>query len=110
MYYTCLNIANAISFMIFEKYCCNAVQKILNEGGQLIDVRSTFEFSQGALSGAINMPIDSFQYLKDNIDSSKPVLLYCRTGARSGMVKNYLDQLGFDQVHNIGGIRQFIDC
>ena len=96
--------------MIFEKYCCNVVQKILSEGGQLIDVRSAVEFSQGALSGAINMPIDSFQYLKDNIDSSKPVLLYCRTGARSGMVKNYLDQLGFDQVHNIGGIRQFIDC
>jgi phage shock protein E len=96
--------------MIFEKYCCNVVQKILSEGGQLIDVRSAIEFSQGALNGAVNMPIADFQYLKDDIDSSKPVLLYCRTGARSGVVKNYLEQLGFDQVHNIGGIRQFLDC
>ncbi len=96
--------------MIFEKYCCNVVQKILSEGGQLIDVRSAIEFSQGALTGAVNMPITDFQYLKDDIDSSKPVLLYCRTGARSGVVKNYLEQLGFDQVHNIGGIRQFLDC
>ncbi|MDT8283559.1 MAG: rhodanese-like domain-containing protein, partial [Gammaproteobacteria bacterium] len=85
-------------------------QKIISEGGQLIDVRSPVEFSQGALDGAINMPINSFQYLKDSIDSTKPVVLYCRTGARSGMVKNYLEQLGFDQVHNIGGIRQFMDC
>jgi len=96
--------------MIFEKYCCNVVQKIISEGGQLIDVRSAIEFSQGALTGAVNIPIADFQYLKDEIDSSKPVLLYCRTGARSGVVKNYLEQLGFDQVHNIGGIRQFLDC
>ncbi len=96
--------------MMFEKYCCNVVQKILREGGQLIDVRSAVEFSQGALSGAINMPINNFQHLKDDIDTAKPVLLYCRTGARSEMVKRYLEQLGFDRVHNIGGYRKFIGC
>lgn len=95
---------------MIQKYNCSFLQKIIREGGQLIDVRSPVEFSQGALDGAINMPINSFQYLKDRIDSSKPVVLYCRTGARSGMVKNYLEQLGFDQVHNIGGIQQFIGC
>ena len=93
-----------------KKYNCSFLQQIIREGGQLIDVRSPVEFSQGALRGAINMPINSFQYLKDSIDSSKPVVLYCRTGARSGMAKNYLEQLGFDQVHNIGGIRQFQGC
>lgn len=79
-------------------------------GGQLIDVRSPVEFNQGSLDGAVNMPIEKFQILKDDIDSSKPVLLYCRTGARSGSVKNYLDQLGFSQVHNIGGLMQFMGC
>ena len=97
-------------FVMFEKYCCNVVQKILSEGGQLIDVRSAVEFSQGALTGAINMPINSFQHLKDDIDTAKPVLLYCRTGARSEMVKRYLEQLGFDRVHNIGGYQQFVGC
>lgn len=96
--------------MMIEKYNCSFLQEILSIGGQLIDVRSPVEFSQGALEGAINMPINSFQYLMDSIDKTKPVVLYCRTGARSGMVKNYLDQQGFDQVHNIGGIRQFMSC
>ena len=96
--------------MMIEKYNCSFLQEILSVGGQLIDVRSPVEFSQGALEGAINMPINSFQYLMDSIDKSKPVVLYCRTGARSGMVKNYLDQQGFDQVHNIGGIQQFVSC
>jgi len=96
--------------MMIEKYNCSFLQEILSAGGQLIDVRSPVEFSQGALEGAINMPINSFQYLMDSIDKSKPVVLYCRTGARSGMVKNYLDQQGFNQVHNIGGIQQFMSC
>jgi phage shock protein E len=95
---------------MFEEYNCDFLQQMLGEGGQLIDVRSPIEFNQGSIEGAVNMPIDSFAHLKDSIDNTKPVLLYCRTGARSGMVKNYLDQLGFDQVHNIGGINRFIGC
>jgi phage shock protein E len=95
---------------MIQKYSCSFVQEVLSEGGQLIDVRSPVEFSQGSLNGAINMPIENFQYLKDDIDTDKPVLLYCRTGARSEMVKKYLNQLGFDHVHNIGGYRQFMDC
>ncbi len=91
-------------------YNCRFVEESISAGGQLIDVRTPVEFSQGSLTGAVNMPVESFQYLMEGIDKSKPILLYCRTGARSGMVKNYLDQLGFDQVHNIGGINQFSSC
>lgn len=92
------------------QYSCDFVQEKVDEGGQLIDVRSPVEFNSGALDGAKNMPIESFQTLMDDIDNSKPILLYCRTGARSEMVKNYLVQLGFDQVHNIGGLHQFAAC
>ena len=93
-----------------QKYNCNFIEEKMSEGGQLIDVRSPVEFSQGALDGAINMPVSHFQTLIDDIDNSKPVLLYCRSGARSEMVKKYLEQLGFNQVHNIGGLQQFAGC
>jgi len=93
-----------------QQYNCNFIERQLSDGGQLIDVRSPVEFSQGALKSAINMPIDRFQLLMDKIDNTKPVLLYCRTGARSEMVKNYLERLGFDRVHNLGGLRQFAGC
>ncbi len=96
--------------MMIQTYNCRFIKETINEGGQLIDVRTPVEFNQSSLNGAVNMPVESFQYLMESIDKSKPVLLYCRTGARSGMVKNYLDQLGFEQVHNIGGISQFSDC
>jgi phage shock protein E len=95
---------------MYQQYDCEFIEAKMVEGGQLIDVRTPFEFNQGALEGAVNMPIDRFQALQDRIDRQKPVLLYCRTGARSEMVKRYLEQLGFDQVHNIGGIHQFNNC
>lgn len=97
-------------FMINQKYNCSFVEQQLSEGGQLIDVRSPVEFNQGALDGAVNMPVDRFNCLVDDIDNTKPVLLYCRTGARSEMVKRYLEQLGFDRVYNIGGLLQFAGC
>jgi len=95
---------------MMQKYNCTFLEEKMSEGGQLIDVRSPIEFQQGALEGAVNIPITSVQTLTDNIDNSKPVLLYCRTGARSEMVKKYLEQLGFNQVHNLGGILQFAGC
>jgi len=91
-------------------YDCQFLKQMIDQGGQLIDVRSPMEFSRGALQGAVNMPIENFQHLMQDIDNSKPVLLYCRTGARSGMVKNFLEQMGFSQVHNLGGIMQFAGC
>lgn len=91
-------------------YNCQFLNEKLEEGGQLIDVRSPIEFNQGALQGAVNIPIENFQHHVDGIDNSKPVLLYCRSGARSEMVKRYLEKLGYDQVHNIGGINRFASC
>ncbi len=96
--------------MMDQKYNCSFVEQQLSAGGQLIDVRSPFEFNRGALDGAVNMPVDRFNNLIDDIDNTKPVLLYCRTGARSEMVKKHLEQLGFNQVYNIGGLLQFAGC
>ena len=95
---------------MFFKFNCSFVEEQMNAGGQLIDVRSPFEYNQGALSGAVNMPIENINNLKADIDKSRPVMLYCRTGARSEMVKRYLEQSGFNQVYNIGGIMQFAGC
>ena len=89
---------------------CEQLQQLLKKGAQLIDVRSTMEFDQGALNGAINLPITSIQHNTDTIDQTKPVLLYCRSGQRSGMVKQFLITLGFDDVYNIGSYTKYAFC
>lgn len=89
---------------------CAELQQFLEKGAQLIDVRSTMEFNQGALNGAINLPITSIQHNTNAIDQSKPVLLYCRSGQRSGMVKQFLISLGFEDVYNIGSYTKYAFC
>lgn len=89
---------------------CEQLRQFLAKGAQLIDVRSTMEFNQGALNGAINLPINTIQSCVESIDKSKPVLLYCRSGARSGMVQQFLISLGFKDVYNIGGYTRYAFC
>ena len=89
---------------------CEKLQDLLKKGAQLIDVRSTMEFNQGALNGAINLPITSIQHNTETIDQTKPVLLYCRSGQRSGMVKQFLISLGFEDVYNIGSYTKYAFC
>lgn len=95
---------------MFDELSCKEIKELMSTGGQLIDVRSTVEFAQGALEGAKNIPIDTIHYALNSIDKDKPVILYCRTGKRSGMVKGLFDQLGFDQVHNIGSYQNYVGC
>ena len=95
---------------MIKQYNCHFLREMLAAGGQLIDVRSPVEFNQGALNGAVNMPIENFKFMKDYIDKLKPILLYCRTGLRSEKIKIHLQQQGYQQVHNIGGYRKFIGC
>lgn len=95
---------------MYKDYTCQFLKNLLAQGAQLIDVRSNVEFSRGALPGAVNMPIDRFQLYAGDIDQSRPVLLYCRSGQRSEMVKRFLESSGFEQVHNIGSYQKFIGC
>ena len=82
------------------------LKKIIENGGQLIDVRTPAEFNQASLQHAVNMPIESMPTYAEELDRSKPVLIYCLSGIRARMVKRFLESLGFEKVHNLGGIRQ----
>lgn len=72
----------------------------------LIDVRSSGEFSSGHIAGAISLPLDRLQADISSIvpDKSTPLLLYCRSGARSGRACEILSSIGYRSVRNGGGI------
>jgi rhodanese-related sulfurtransferase len=38
---------------------CAQIRDLVDNGGQLIDVRSNHEFTQGALKNAVNVPVES---------------------------------------------------
>lgn len=72
------------------------------EDFQLIDVRETFEYEMSNLSG-LNIPLAGLLLEADQISKDKPVIMQCRSGARSAAAVNQLEQLGYTNLHNLKG-------
>ncbi len=72
---------------------------------QIIDVRTAEEFQSGALFKAININSGSLDFLKqiENLDKTKPVYLYCLSGARSAGAMNKMVTRGFTNVYSMEG-------
>ena len=71
----------------------------------MIDVRTDAEFQQGHLPGAINIPYDQIVERRAELppDLNRPIVLYCRSGRRSGIARQSLEKLGFTNAINAGG-------
>ncbi|MGE5448116.1 MAG: FAD-dependent oxidoreductase, partial [Bacteroidales bacterium] len=75
----------------------------------IIDVRTPDEFSGGAYPGAINIPLDLLPSKVNELGKhSREIILYCASGARSAYGQRVLQQLGFTNVKNGGGIMQMM--
>ena len=73
----------------------------------IIDVRTAEEFSAGHIDGAINLPVDRIgEQIKDakGLKPGSTLLVYCRSGRRSAAAAQVLQQHGYSQVLDGGGI------
>jgi len=73
----------------------------------IIDVRTEAEWNSGYLENAIHIPLDT---IEKNITLTEPdknmeIYLYCRSGNRSEKATSILQDLGYKNVTNIGGIQ-----
>jgi len=75
---------------------------MIDSGALLIDVRTKGEFDAGHLEGAVNISWDDTGALADAIgdDPERPVVVYCRSGNRSGKAKVALDKKGYNHIFN----------
>ncbi len=76
----------------------------------IVDVRRPQEFSAGHLENAIVIDFYAPSFKQDlaKLSKEKPILLYCRTGRRSGIALQYLTEMGYTKVYNmLGGITQW---
>ena len=75
----------------------------------IIDVREVWEHEENNIGG-LNIPLGTVPTRLDELNSmkEKELIVYCRTGNRSGKVKKFLEQQGFTQVRNLlGGIEEY---
>jgi len=70
---------------------------------QLIDVREPHEFELCNLDGEL-IPQAELPHNLEKIDRHKKVILYCRSGSRSGNMVRWLEQNhGFENLYNLKG-------
>ena len=72
----------------------------------IVDVRTPDEFADGHLENAINIDFnaDSFRDNLNLLDKSNTYLIYCRSGNRSAQALTTMNDLGFSDVRDMGGI------
>jgi len=75
------------------------------QGEQLVDVRTPQEFAESHIKGAINIDFRNPNFSDEikKLDKTKPLLIYCRSGRRSGDALSVCKNLGFTTVYDLGG-------
>jgi rhodanese-related sulfurtransferase len=75
------------------------------ENPQILDARTPEEFNADHLenAGNVNWLGDSFVQDSEKYDKTKPVFVYCRSGARSKKATAKLEELGFENIYEMEG-------
>ena len=78
------------------------------KGAIILDVRLRDEFNFSHIEGARCLPLEQLSKAPSAMpDKSRPIFVYCYTGARSAKAAKVLRKMGYEQVTDIGGIKKF---
>lgn len=88
-------------------------------GVTVVDVRDSAEVAaSGKVQGAIHIPRGSLEFRADdtssyhdkNLSRDRPVILYCAAGSRAALAGKALKDMGYAQVFNLGGFKDWADA
>jgi rhodanese-related sulfurtransferase len=86
-----------------NEYTPQEVAELLQSGQiQLIDVRQGYEHEAGRIAGDRHIELARLAAEADTLDRERPVVFYCRSGARSAMATEAFSGAGFN-AHNLTG-------
>ena len=72
----------------------------------IVDVRTSEEYREGHIPGAISIPNES---IEDTMPAALPdldadIIVYCRSGVRSEQAVEKLNSIGYTHLYDLGGI------
>jgi len=78
------------------------MDNLIKEDAFLVDVRTEDEFAEGHVNGSTNIPLDQVASQMEQFKGKEQIIVFCRSGNRSGQAKMILEQNGFKNVINGG--------
>ena len=87
---------------LFSKKDTTQMKKLVKEGAFLVDVRTPAEFAEGHVKGSTNIPLDQVPNQLAEFKGKEHIIVFCRSGNRSGQAKMILEQNSFKNAVNSG--------
>jgi rhodanese-related sulfurtransferase len=96
-----------------------AREKIAKGNTLLLDIRDGTEVqASGKAAGAVHVSRGLLEFRADpdspthdkNFSREKTVLIYCASGGRASLAGKLLKDMGYGEVYNIGGFKDWCDC
>lgn len=75
----------------------------------LVDVRNPSEYNGGHIPGSVNFALSRIlkEAEEEFPDKSRPMFVYCQSGARSARSGKLLELMGYESVTDLGGISSY---
>jgi len=97
----------AAAALSVEEVDAAAAAKMIEKNSEVVvlDVRTPEEFGEGHIAGAVNIDFKAAGFREEvaKLDKSKSYLVHCRSGARSSQSLEVFKELGFSEIHHMGG-------
>jgi rhodanese-related sulfurtransferase len=91
----------------YHKISAEKAKSMMDEGNViLIDVRTSSEYDEGHIEGALLLPNENIGTTQPSLlpDKDAVILVYCRSGNRSKQASDKLVAMGYTKVYDFGGI------
>lgn len=89
-------------FGLFNKSNKEEIANLVKNGAFLVDVRTPQEFAGGSAANAVNIPLSILDVRMNELEGKESIVLFCKSGGRSGQAESFLKSKGFTNVHNGG--------
>lgn len=109
-----LGEANAV----VERVDTARAQALMEEGALLLDIRDAPELEKnGRAEGSHHIPRGMLEFRADpespyydpELRKDRPVVLHCASGGRAALAGKLLKDMGFAQVYNLGGLKEWAE-
>lgn len=78
-------------------------RNVVGDTTQILDVRQPEELAESSFPGSVNIPLGVLPARINELDSTRRVVVLCRSGGRSAMAAEMLTSQGFGDVVNLAG-------
>src|SRR5581483_6203371 len=87
----------------FTRLSVQEAKEKIDNGAQVIDVRTPGEYAGGHVPGSINIPHMSILAQKDKLAKDRELVFICQVGQRSALACEFAAAAGFKDLYNVEG-------